>query len=125
MGLGARAYKTKTIAKKTKKTKKVTKSMKAKAQREKDLSEMIEKEYAERMALPACEDRRWGGPSREEVERKLEENYGEWRNMQGSKHCRYCFGYGASMLEEHCEGCTYNGQVRKYLGNDVYERQDD
>ena len=122
MGLGAmktKASKTKTISKKTKTSKKT------KAQREKALAVMIEKEYVEHMALPASEDKLWYSSSREDVEKALEENYGKWRNIDGSKYCRQCFGYGVSIMEEACEGCTYDGMVRKYLGNGEFERQYD
>ena len=122
-GMGLGAIRTKTVTKKTKKTVKMSKTKKSTEKQE--LARMIENEYKERMALPASEDKVWYSSSREDVEKALDKNYGKWRNKQGSKHCRICFGYGVTMREESCEGCTYDGMVRKYLGNGVFERQFD
>ncbi len=85
--------------------------------------EKFEKEYAERMALPASEDKVWWGyGSREEIEAKMEEVWGHSRYKQGSKHCRLCFGYGCSNVHgEACEHCVcYCEASRKYLGRDRF-----
>ena len=118
-----KASKTKTI---TKKTKKVTK--KTKAQRENDLAVMIEKEYENRMTLPASEDKVWYGPSRGDVEDALESEYGgEYRYQEGSKHCRTCFGYGMTLGGDGCTNCISfpSGLARPYMGNDVFKRIED
>ena len=126
MGLGA--LRTKTVTKKTAKktTKKISKM--DKFEKEQELARMIEREYAERMALPASDDKTWHGPSRGKVEAALEEDYGgEYRYKEGSKHCRSCFGYGMTLGGDGCTNCIScpSGIRRPYLGNDVFKRVED
>lgn len=127
-GKGLGAHRTKTVTKKTgkKTTKKISKT--TKFNKKQELARAIEKEYTERMALPASEDKTWYGPSREEVEDALEAEYGgEYRYKEASKHCRSCFGYGMTLGGDGCTNCiSYpSGIPRPYLGDDVFKRIED
>ena len=118
-GLGAR--RTKTV---TKKTPKLTKTKAKKLEEKLALEIEIEDEYKKRMELPASEDKTWYGPSRERVEACLEEEYGSSRYMEGSKHCRSCFGYGMTLGGDGCTTCISfpSGISRPYLGGNVFKR---
>ncbi len=89
---------------------------------EKKRHEKFEKEYANRMDMPASEDKAWWGSSREEMEAKLEEAWGKYRYKEGSKYCRLCFGYGCTNVHgEACEHCVCSCQAsRTYLGHDHF-----
>ena len=82
-----------------------------------------EKEYTKRMSLPASEDKAWWGDgSREDIEKVLEKDYGDYRYNIGSKHCRMCFGYGVYKSGGQCEKCVcFCGGSKTYLGNDTFD----
>ena len=82
-----------------------------------------EKEYQEHMNVEASKDKLPFGASRQAYETALDKEYGKWRNEQGSKFCRACFGYGVSLREEQCELCRCGscGGIKKYTGRDAFK----